>query len=429
MFPRKYGSGRRPGIFVISAPKTASNFVRHVLRRILDLDPIDIRQNDAATRRRVTDEADLAQAARIRAKWKPGIAHVHLLPNPNTLLFLERSALRPVIVWRAIEDCVVSLREEWQQQWSTEFNQVATDGYSLQFLGIVPCAFVRTFLQASEEEQHDLVIDLAVSWYCRFISGWRDVEESRRLPVASIEYETLASDELNAIQNLLRQLDISVPDSIVREHIAEVKSHRLTANTNVGRSGRGHALLTDRQRTRIQQIMLPFGVADSDRVAAAARVRVVQDAQATAIQFAIRALWNADNDLRAGHIDSAAAGYGRVLEILDQDSPAEAENEDNLQCRFQALYALAKTHGRLAGRDAERLVALQSALDVLERLRALNPVDSALPTLAARISLARQPGGHADSGADGTPLQASLRLPPRESASCPGSMSRDQLGP
>ena len=74
MFPRKYGPGRRPGIFVISAPKTASNFVRHVLRRILDLDPIDIRQHDAATRRRVTDEADLAQAARIRAKSMPAIA-------------------------------------------------------------------------------------------------------------------------------------------------------------------------------------------------------------------------------------------------------------------------------------------------------------------------------------------------------------------
>jgi hypothetical protein len=137
--------------------------------------------------------------------------------------------------------------------------------------------------------------------------------------------------------------------------------------------------------------MLPFGLADSDRVAAAARVRVLQDAQGTAIQLATRALWNADNDLRAGHMDSAVAGYGRVLEILDQDSPAETENKDNLQCRFQAFYALARTYGRLAGGDAERQVALQSALDVLERLRALNPVDSALPTLAARISLAANP--------------------------------------
>jgi hypothetical protein len=388
MFRWNRNPGRRPGVFVISAPKTASNFVRLVLCRILDLDPIDIRQTDAATRRRVTDEADLAQAARIRAKSKPGIAHVHLLPNPNTLLFLERSALRAVIVWRAIEDCVVSLREEWQQQWSTEFDQVAADGYSLQFLGIVPWAFVRTFLQASEEEQHDLVIDLAVSWYCRFTSGWRSVEKSRKLPVASIDYEALASDELNTIQNLLRQLDTSVPDSIVREHIAGVKSHRLAANTNVGHPGRGHALLTDGQKARIRQIMVPFGIADTGREDPPAPIRFPSAIAATAIRLATRTLWNADNDIRVGHADAAIAGYERVLKILTQGPAADAKSQDGLQCAFQALYGLADAYERLGGTGAKREATLRSALNVLDQLRALNPTDAAFPVLAARISLA-----------------------------------------
>jgi hypothetical protein len=419
----------RLGIAVVSAPKTASTFVKHVLCRILDLDPIDILRRDVATQRGLSEEADLALAPQIRRMSKPAIAHVHLLPNPNTLLFLERAALRPVIVWRPIEDCVVSLREEWERQWSSDFKQIAADGHSQQFLGIVPWAFVCTFLQASEEERHDLVIDLAVPWYCRFISGWRGVEESRKVPMASICYEVLAHDEVSAIQNLLRQLGLSVSEGVVGENIARVKANRIAANTSIGRPGRGHALLTDRQKTRIRQIMVPFGVADSGREAPVAPVRIPQDARATAIQLATRALWNADNDLRVGHTDSAVAGYGRVLELLDQDSAAEAENLDNLQCRFQAFYALAKTYERLPGKATERQVALRSALEVLERLSALNPVDLALPTLAARISLAANPAAVETAGVDGTLRKASSRLPRDGGKSARGPVRRDQLGP
>jgi hypothetical protein len=88
----------RPGIFVVSAPKTASTFVHHVLGRILDLRPVDIWRSDAAAQCTLFDEVDLERATRIRATAKPGVARAHVLPNPNTLLFLERSARRPVIV-------------------------------------------------------------------------------------------------------------------------------------------------------------------------------------------------------------------------------------------------------------------------------------------------------------------------------------------
>jgi hypothetical protein len=387
-FLRNRQPGTRPGILVVSAPKTASTFVYHVLGRILDLHPIDIWRSDGATKRRLTDEVDLERAAQIRATAKPGIAHAHLLPNPNTLLFLERSAMRPIVVWRPIEDCVVSLREEWERQWLSNFEQVSADGHSQQFLGIVPWAFVHAFLHATEKEQHDLVIDLAVPWYCRSRSGWRRVQESRTLSIASVCYASLVRDELNAVQNLLRQLGESVPREIVGKHIAAVKADRFAANTNVGRIGRGRDLLTDAQRARIRQIMHPFGVADSSREAEGAPPRVASAARDTSIRLATRALWNADNDFRAGRCDVAVAGYERVLNILARDPANAADNPDELQCRLQALYALGVTLGPLAGQDAARRAALKSALEVLDRLRALNPTDAALPALANQISLA-----------------------------------------
>ena len=119
--------------------------------------------------------------------------------------------------------------------------------------------------------------------------------------------------------NLLRQLDISVPDSIVREHIAGVKSHRLAANTNVGRPGRGHALLTDRQKARIRQIMVPFGVADCGCEAAPASIRFPPAIAANAIRLATRTLWNADNDIRAGHAEQGSSGHHR--EGRDESCP------------------------------------------------------------------------------------------------------------
>jgi hypothetical protein len=381
-FLRNRKPDTRPGILVVSAPKTASTFVHHVLGRILDLHPVDIWRSDEATQRRLLDEVDLEQAARIRAIAKAGIARAHLLPNPNTLAFLERSAMRPVIVWRPIEDCVVSLRAEWERQWLSNFEQVAADGHSQQFLGIVPWAFVQTFLQATETQRHDLVIDLAVPWYCRFRSGWRGVEASRKLSVASVCYQALARDERNAVQSLLRQLGESVPDEIVGAHIAAVKADRFAANTNVGHGGSGHGPLTDAQRARIRQIMLPFGVANSSGAAALTPARVAPAARDTMIRLAARALWNADNDFRVGRSDVAVAGYERVLKILAQDPPADAASQDELQCRLQALCALAAALEALADRDAERQAALRSALEVLDRLRVLNPNDAALPALA-----------------------------------------------
>jgi hypothetical protein len=309
------------------------------------------------------------------------------------LLFLERSALRPIIVWRPIEDCVVSLREEWERQWLSSFEQVAAEGHSQQFVGIVPWAFVDTFLQANEKEQHDLVIDLAVPWYCRFRSGWRRVQESRRLSVASVCYEILARDELIAFQSLLGQLGESIPNDIVGAHIAAVKADRFVANINVGRPGRGHDLLTDAQRARIRQIMIPFGLAGSARETPVAPTQIAPAARDNLIRVATRTLWNADNDFRAGHCDVALAGYERVLSILAQDSAAVVESRDELQCRLQALYALAATFGRLTGKDAERRAALTSALEVLDRLRALHPNDAALSALASQISLAEAQSG------------------------------------
>jgi hypothetical protein len=393
----------RPGILVVSAPKTASTFVHHVLSRTLDLRASDVWRCEGASRRMLTHEVDLARAAEIRATSKPGIARAHLLPNPNTLLFLERSAMRPIIIWRRIEDCVVSLREEWERQWLSNLERVSAEGHSLQFLGIVPGAFVRAFLQASETEQHDLVIDLAVPWYCRFRSGWREVAAGGKLSIASVCYEALARDELSAIQSLLRQLGESVPDEIVGSHIAAIKANRFAANTNVGRSGRGHGLLTDTQRARIRQIMIPFGAADRAREAELTPPRPAPAARDTLIRLATRELWNAANDLRAGHPDVAVAGYERVLAILGQDSAADAENRDGWQCRLQALYGLAAALGRLGGRDVERQAALHAALEVLERLRALNPNDAALAALANQISLTASQAVPPKEGTDVAP--------------------------
>jgi len=272
----------------------------------------------------------------------------------------------------------------------------------------VPGAFVRAFLQASATEQHDLVIDLAVPWYCRFRSGWREAAAGGKASIASVCYEALARDELTAIQSLLRQLGESIPDEIVGSHIAAIKADRFAANTNVGRSGRGHSLLTDSQRARIRQIMNPFGLADRAREPELTPPRTAPAARDTLIRVATRALWNADNDLRAGRPDVAVAGYERVLNILAQDSAAGAENRDGWQCRLQALCGLAAALERVGGRDAERQATLHSALEVLERLCALNPNDAALSALAHQISLA---ASQADPPQEGTDVAPGAVLP------------------
>jgi hypothetical protein len=143
-------------------------------------------------------EADLSLAEAIYDSVEPIIVREHLLSNANTLAFLAQSRVWPVILWRALDDSMVSLAEEWARQWSQSDDQVARDGYHLQFLGDVPQIFIENFRRADWTRRYDMAIDLALPWYSRFIAGWDAVRAQDPGFGTFLTYEDVVNDGVAA---------------------------------------------------------------------------------------------------------------------------------------------------------------------------------------------------------------------------------------
>lgn len=247
--PSTAPSNSRPSVAIISAPKSASTFVFQLLQQLFHFEPVNVLQTDGG--RPVLPEADLGTAARIRESASPAIMMQHLAPNANTLRFLELSRMHPVIIWRDLEDSMVSLCEEWERQWNTLMQQIEADGFHLQFLGAVPLAFIKNFIQADQPERYDMTIDLALPWYCQFVSGWSLVRQRHPELATFLTFEQITQDEVETVRALVTTLG-ATPERDIATALAELKKDKQLANLNIGLSGRGQGTLTLQQRHKIE---------------------------------------------------------------------------------------------------------------------------------------------------------------------------------
>jgi hypothetical protein len=233
-------------VAILAPPKSASTFVYQVLRHLLN-----------AEGRLAASQIDLAPAGVTGQAPKWCVTRDHVLPNSPTLSFLELSSTRTVLLTRDLADSVVSLSEEWQKQWSNGHNPVHKTGYSHQFLGHVPKSLVQKFMTASQAVRYDLVIELAIPWYCEFIVGWRELQRSHPSWVM-LDYDELISDPVGAIDALLCKLSAPIDRRHIELAILELSKSSDVINFNKGHRGRGRELLTSLQRQRIKQIWLAF---------------------------------------------------------------------------------------------------------------------------------------------------------------------------
>lgn len=243
-------------VAVISAPKSASTFAYELIRRVAG--PFEAQTPfQSIGGRSVLPELDLGAAQSIAAGEAPTIMHVHVLPNENTLSFLSKSGVRPLILWRAIDDAMVSLAEEWERQWKITRHIIEIDGSHLQFLGAVPLVFIDRFMRADWLHRYQMTIDLALPWYCKFIAGWRDAKSKIAGPCSFASYEELVSNPAEAAQRVVQELGLK-ERTCLSTAVDELLSDRTTSHITVGRAGRGRELLSESQRAQIERVWTAF---------------------------------------------------------------------------------------------------------------------------------------------------------------------------
>lgn len=236
-------------IGIIALPRSSSTFTFRSIHQLVNYTPVSVLHRHLG--RPTLPEADIELAEKLMTNDSPFIFREHLALNENTLLFLQRTTIRPIILTRRLDDAIVSLSEEWARQWQIGEQIVKNDGFHLQFCGAIPYSFVAAFLESAESQRLEMVINAALPWLSHFVEGWSwFLHRSPDFGIL-IDYEEISTDANTAIARALSHLGLSFTEQQIEEAACGVLAHRELSNFHVGKPGRGSDILTASQRARI----------------------------------------------------------------------------------------------------------------------------------------------------------------------------------
>jgi hypothetical protein len=113
-------------------------------------------------------------------------------------------------------------------------------------------------MTACEGVRYDMIIDVALPWYCQFIAGWRELYRRHQLSWLMLDYDELISDQVGAIDALLGKLGAPLDRRHIEPTVSKLSKSPDVINFNKGYRGRGRELLTLLQLQRIKRIWSTF---------------------------------------------------------------------------------------------------------------------------------------------------------------------------
>ena len=197
---------------------------------------------------------------RLRAIRQRSVVQQHFKATTYNVGLLKTYGLRPVVNYRNIFDCIVSLHDYY-----------GNDSFEGQTGFVHPEYWAWDF-----DTRIDYLIKIHVPWYFNFYMSWRDAKQ--QMDTLTMTYERFFADRVGCLQEMLEFWGLSAPISKI-EATLEILTPEDTV-LNKGRSGRGDELLKDRHKeavydlAKIWQIdleeMALMGLTEAGRVGAGA---------------------------------------------------------------------------------------------------------------------------------------------------------------
>jgi hypothetical protein len=212
-------------IFISALPKSGSTFLVNVLAQVTGHQHFFLGYHQL-------NEQDLYLPNLIDAWSMNVISHQHTRPNAPNLALLDQFAIRPIILTRAAYDATVSLTDHLQgESRQTPLLNVPAD-----------------FMARSRPERLDMVIDLALPWYIRFVAEWSRTERD----CLWLQYEDLIADGARIIGQVLAFHGLAKDDAAIEQALIAARGD--ASRFNKGVAGRGDAELSDGQKARINAL-------------------------------------------------------------------------------------------------------------------------------------------------------------------------------
>jgi len=173
--------------------------------------------------------------------------HQHCPFSATEKEFIDRFRVRVILQGRNLFDTVVSAYDHLRKI-SPSFASAYFDD---------------SFANLSPERQMDAVIDLTVPWYLRFYCSWFAARDRGEVTYEWVTYEDLLADPTAVLRRILVHLGEIRTDEQIVESLQnaskrgdEILRGQLGAplKFNVGKVGRGEAMLSSQQKDRIRHL-------------------------------------------------------------------------------------------------------------------------------------------------------------------------------
>mgnify|MGYP006416936439 FL=1 len=222
--------GRRgKTVFISALPKSGSTFLVKVLEQVTGYQTFFLGYHQL-------NEQDLYLPNLIDAWSMDVISHQHTRPSAPNLALMEQFAIRPVILTRNAYDATVSQTDHLERESTqTPLLNVPDD-----------------FMDRSRAERLDMVIDLAMPWYIRFVGDWRHADAKGDVERLWLRYEDLITDGVDVVGKILDFHGLARDDGVIERALVQARGQG--SRLNKGVAGRGDAELSDEQKNRINAL-------------------------------------------------------------------------------------------------------------------------------------------------------------------------------
>lgn len=226
----------KPMIVIAAAPKSGSTFLSNVISRITDL-PLG-RLSAAYS----TNEHDLYLPALYMMNPIGCVSQLHMKGTFHNASLLKMFGIKPVILVRNIEDTVVSLANDLRTKEQQDGFGDGRNGYSFLWQD-------HAIANLDETSLIDCIIDLAIPWYVNFHVSWHRLCEQNAVDAMWVTYEDMMQNKKAAVREILEFTgfgqDIPIDNAILDQRYIKF---------NDGRRGRGNAILSEEQKSRIRRV-------------------------------------------------------------------------------------------------------------------------------------------------------------------------------
>ncbi len=222
---KKLFGKRGKTVFISALPKSGSTFLVKVLGQVTGYQTFFLGYHQL-------NEQDLYLPNLIDAWSMNVISHQHTRPSAPNLDLMRQFAIRPVILTRNAYDATVSLTDHLERESpETPLLNVPDD-----------------FMARERTARLDMVIDLALPWYIRFVADWTDAGHD----YLWLRYEDLIDSGADTVRRVLAMHDLPADDDVIETALIQARGEG--SRLNKGVAGRGTEELSPAQKTRINAL-------------------------------------------------------------------------------------------------------------------------------------------------------------------------------